>query len=530
MPDRGPGEDGAVPTLVVRGGRITGHGPSAGRVADVVVAGDRIVEWAGPLPAGVEVLDATGAYVSAGWIDSHTHVFGDIGVADPDTAGVLAGVTAVIDAGSSGSMTVDELFDIAEGCLTDVHAIVYLDRRGIADTGTIPTSRAEIPAVPIGELAQAIERHGERIVAVKTGIYADLGRAWTEVALASAALLERPAYFHIGNFPTHQGSDVGLMRHFFDALRPGDVVTHCYTPQAGGVLDEHGRLLAEVTAATGRGVVFDLGHSGGGFDVEVARRALDAGLRPTTVSSDVSLVNVRRRVRNLAHVMSKVWALGFDLDEVVAMVTEAPARHFGLGGGTLAAGAPADLAVFEASDGPVTFTDTSGNEFEGPGELRVRATVKAGRVIAADHDAVLSPRNLRFRLLEPPGAPSADDHDAAEVLDALAAALPLLPVDGEVVQAVLAHHAGRRSLGAHAAARAVRRAFADRNTGNQAGWLVAEECARAGQQAVADRLAAAAAALRAGANGTPAPAAQPTPSANGGRAVAEPTEIGSAAR
>ena len=41
----------------------------------------------------------------------------------------------------------------------------------------------------------------------------------------------------------------------YATLRPGDVITHCYTPQKPSIIDEQGRLLPEVRKAKERGVM-----------------------------------------------------------------------------------------------------------------------------------------------------------------------------------------------------------------------------------------------------------------------------------
>lgn len=488
-----------MPALVLRGGHVVDPLHGVDRVADVVVQDGRVLGLDVEVPDGATVLDARGCHVSPGWIDTHTHVFGDIGLDDPDTAGVLAGVTTLFDAGSSGSLTVDELLVRAARCRTDVRSVVYLDRRGIADTATIPTSVEDIPVVPIGELRRAVDAHGDRIVAVKTGIYADLGVGWVRLARAAAELIGRPLYVHIGNFSTHTTSDVDLMRELLDSLRPGDVVTHCYTAQPGNLLDERGALLPEALAAQGRGVVFDLGHSGAGFDIDVARTALAAGLAPETVSSDVAVINVRQRVKSLAHVMGKVWSLGFTLPELLTMVTAAPARVYGLPSGHLGAGAPADLTVFEVGP-PATYHDGDHEEYTGPGTLLPRWTVRLGQVVEARPEAVLAGGNIRFQVLDPPGAaqhPTTPDERVrlAELLDRLARCQADLPPDGEVVQLVLLHLAQELDLSVDVASTAVRRTFADRDSGNPPGWLLAEQRVRRGTPHVVDRLRAAAALL-----------------------------------
>ena len=474
--------------LVLSGGHVLDPANGVDRIADVVIADGVVLGLDVAVPAGARVMDVSGSHVTPGWIDGHTHVFGDIGLDDPDSAGVLAGVTTVVDAGSSGSLTIDEFMARSARCRTDVRAVLYLDRRGIADTATIPTRVEDLPAVPVGELRAAARRHGARVVAVKTGIYADLGTAWTTMALASAELVGLPLYVHIGNFSTHTSADVELMRDLLRRLRPGDVLTHCYTAAPGNLLDERGELLDEALEAAARGVVFDLGHSGAGFDPDVARVALAAGLRPTTVSSDVAVINVRHRVRSLAHVMGRVADLGVPLSELIEMVTDAPARVYGLPGGRLTPGAPADLTIVDID--PTASSDLRGTAV---GErFTVRATVRRGEVVLPEPDAAAAPANIRFRVLDAPPTVLRRDAAAARLLDRLADCLEDVPADGEVLQAIVAHLALQEQLAVDTAATTVRRAFADRASGNPPGWLLAELRVERGTSWVVDRLRAAA--------------------------------------
>ncbi|HEY4333311.1 MAG TPA: amidohydrolase family protein, partial [Ilumatobacteraceae bacterium] len=70
--------DGMGPTggaLLVRGGRVIDGTGSAGFAADVRVRDGLIVEVGADLqPQGEAVLDATGAVVTPGFIENHTHV------------------------------------------------------------------------------------------------------------------------------------------------------------------------------------------------------------------------------------------------------------------------------------------------------------------------------------------------------------------------------------------------------------------------------------------------------------------------
>ena len=121
---------------------------------------------------------------------------------------------------------------------------------------------------------------------------------------------------------------------------------------------QDGKLLPAALAAKKRGVIFDIGHGGGGFDYTIAK----AAIAPRVPARHP----LKRRACVLRHspampylpwVMSKLIGLGFTLPEVVSMATAAPVlvisripKH-----GTLQVGAPADLSILEIVDGPVSF-------------------------------------------------------------------------------------------------------------------------------------------------------------------------------
>jgi dihydroorotase len=179
---------------------------------------------------------------------------------------------------------------------------------------------------------------------------------------------------HIGNAP-------GDLSALLDLLRPGDVLTHAYSG-AGNNTVMNGRLLDAAKAAKQRGVVIDVGHGGGSFDYTVAEPAIQQGLVPDTISSDIHAISVNTPgMPFLPWVMSKFLNMGFPLEQVVAMTTTNPARLIGRVDklGTLQVGAPADVSVMEMVEQPTTFVDTRRNERQGQRFLRAVQTVRAGR-------------------------------------------------------------------------------------------------------------------------------------------------------
>ncbi len=77
--------------------------------------------------------------------------------------------------------------------------------------------------------------------------------------------------------------------------------------------------------------------------------------------------------------MAKLLAVGLSLDEVIAAATVAPARALGLSAGTLAVGAPADIAVFALSSSPHPLVDAHGAVRTAPLRLSNVATYVGGR-------------------------------------------------------------------------------------------------------------------------------------------------------
>ena len=131
---------------------------------------------------------------------------------------------------------------------------------------------------------------------------------------------------HIGGVATPQ-----LMAEILDTLRPGDILTHCFTgaPTPGGAFTnivQDGRVIPAALAAKQRGVLFDIGHGGGSFDFTVAEAAIAQGCPPDTISSDIHVVSGNTPgMPYLPWVMSKFFGLGFSLEQVVAMATSKPA-------------------------------------------------------------------------------------------------------------------------------------------------------------------------------------------------------------
>ena len=276
-------------------------------------------------------------------------------------------------------------------------------RRGIAPEkmkGLIDLI-ADIDYAQVDAAARAVGENADMVLGVKVrmseNVIARHGLEPLKRAIKACELSGVPAKImcHIGGV-----SDPALMSQILDLLRPGDVLTHCYSgaPNIAGMgtnIVQDGKLLPAALAAKKRGVVFDIGHGGGSFDYTIAEAAIAQGCLPDTISSDVHVFSGNTPgMPYLPWVMSKLIGLGFTLPEVVSMATAAPARVISRipKHGTLQVGAPADLSILEIVDGPVSFVDTRNNTRQGKVYLRPAGTVVAGVAFGRPYQAPFSVR------------------------------------------------------------------------------------------------------------------------------------------
>jgi len=249
--------------------------------------------------------------------------------------------------------------------------------------------------------ARAVAENADMVLGVKVrmseNVIARHGLEPLKRAIKACELSGVPAKImcHIGVV-----SDQALMSQILDLLRPGDVLTHCYSGapnNAGEVTNivQNGKLLPAALAAKKRGVIFDIGHGGGSFDYTIAEAAIAQACPPDTISSDIHVFSGNTPgMPYLPWVMSKLIGLGFTLPEVVSMTTAAPARVISRipKHGTLQIGAPADLSIMEVVEGPVAFVDTRNNTRQGKVYLRPAGTVVAGVAFGQPYQAPFSVR------------------------------------------------------------------------------------------------------------------------------------------
>lgn len=326
-------------------------------------------------------LNAAGCLTMPGFIDAHLHCnwLGNYIGLPADLACIPSGVTAAIDAGSSGVSNYRGLLRTLDGCLTRTKIMLHVSAGGQMMSTQFPENTD--PSVWNMDLfEQAFAHCGERIVGLKIRagreVLGDMGLRPIREAAKLAERFGTRLFVHATNPPAPMAELAAL-------LRPGDVMCHMYHG-TGHTIIRDGRVDPGIIEARKRGVVFDVSQGKFNFSLAVARIAIAEGFLPDSISTDLGMENWNNPLDfSLALCMSKHLALGMTLDDVVRCVTANAAMQFGRAGdlGTLATGTAADVTVAKLVDHAVTFQDIHGNVLRGDRMLLPLATVIGGQLL-----------------------------------------------------------------------------------------------------------------------------------------------------
>jgi len=371
--------------LLLKGGHVIDPSQDLRGVLDIAVENGKIAKVAASIPAAEarRVVDIPGKTVTPGLIDLHTHVFDGVAAngVHPDIAGVHAGVTTVVDAGSSGCATFGAFpRHILPKCETEVIPLLHICQTGLA---TNPDIIAE-SSIDLESTLRVAREHRGLIKGIKARMVSPaleiFGMEMPRLAKRAARESGVPLMVHIGD--TTKRYDPNVIRELLPLLEPGDIVTHLFTANPGGVLDANGKLVPEARELAARGVWLDTAHGRMNFGFNVGRRVLDQGVTPHCISTDLTIPGRANTVHSMVEIMARFLGMGFTLEQVIAMSTVNPARAIGEANrlGSLAVGRQADISVLDLRDGRWVVYDTLRDSMKIDKTVVPVLTVKRGRV------------------------------------------------------------------------------------------------------------------------------------------------------
>ena len=382
-----------TPELAITGGRVLDPANGIDRVATVGIRDGKITA-VGDVPTGPETktIDATGLLVTPGLVDIHVHVFH---TREPEGLSVIAdhhtfrsGVTTVADTGTAGANHFLHFKrTVIDQSKTRIFAFV-----NVVKSGMVGPSEHDPAEMDPEQAAGTVLAYPDICVGIKTAHYwtsepfDEIHTPWLSVdrGLEAARLCGKPLM--VDFFPRPERPYDELLRK----MSPGDIHTHVFAQQFP-VLDEQNRPNAFYADARERGIVFDLGHGAGSFWFRNAVPSFRNGFYPDSISTDLHKGSVNGPVFSMLATMSKMLAIGMDLEDVIEKSTVAPAREIGHPElGTLSPGRDADVALLRVDEGQFGFYDCARVRVTAPRALGCAMTIRAGEIVY-DENALSMP-------------------------------------------------------------------------------------------------------------------------------------------
>ena len=376
--------------ILLKGGYVIDPKNKIDGQMDVAVTNGKILQVARDIPAknAKKVIDVTGLYVTPGIIDMHVHVFNgtelDAYIADgltslpPDGFTFRAGVTTVVDAGSSGWKN----FRLFKKQTIDRSQTRILALLNIVGTGMVGRfEEQDLNDMNPQQTAHMIKKlFPDIIVGIKAAHYWG-GFAQVDLAVEAGNLANVPVMVDFGEHQPPNSIEALFMQH----LRPGDIFTHTfsYGPAVREtVVGENNKVKPFIFQAQKRGIIFDVGHGGGAFSWRQVLPSMQQGFQPDVISTDLHAESMNSAMKDMSNVMSKFLNIGMSLQDVITRSTLNPATVIKRTDiGNLSVGTEADIAVFSLIKGNFGFLDTRKTKLKGTQKLEAALTIRAGKIV-----------------------------------------------------------------------------------------------------------------------------------------------------
>ena len=344
-----------------------------------------------------QTIDVQGALICPGLVDLHVHCFAwltPFGL-HADDVGVNAGCTTIVDQGSVGAWTFGGFLEyVIRRSKSDVRCFLSINLAGALQGGMRGDVLHNPSMIDLGEQARVAKAYPQFVRGIKchgeSGALSNWGTTVLRSAVDAGDRTGLPLYCHTGElFPVNEGNRPAphdVLKQVVAVLRPGDTLAHVYSGAPDGIMAGHQQVPDVVFTALEKGLHFDIGY-GLNFRFDIARKMMAAGVLPNTISSDAhgafaGFYDDSELDYSLCGAMTRLWALGISLKEVIRRVTVNPARLLRDPEiGTLSAGTRADVTVLERLKENRVLTDSCGQKLTVDEQLVPRLVIRDGELI-----------------------------------------------------------------------------------------------------------------------------------------------------
>ncbi|HLZ09797.1 MAG TPA: amidohydrolase/deacetylase family metallohydrolase, partial [Chloroflexota bacterium] len=333
-----------------------------------------------PESHATRVIDVSDRFIIPGLVDLHVHAFwgSTFWGIDVDPVAARTGVTTSVDAGSAGAYNWRGFrhFHVERA---RSRLLAYLNISSIGVTHQT-YEHANLIYDDIGLAVETAAKNRDVIVGIKVRLDHNTtghnGTVPMDRSRLAADALGLPIMVHIGSSPPP-------LHDIISRMKPGDVLTHCFTGNTNKIVEPDETIRDDVKRAWDRGLILDVGHGAGSFSYPVAEAMLRQDLLPDCISTDIHVMSIKGPMFDMPTTLSKFLNLGMSLSEVVERATINPAKAIGRADelGSLAVGRAADVAVLELVEGNHEFKDVNLVPRQGSKRLFCLLSIMGGEIL-----------------------------------------------------------------------------------------------------------------------------------------------------
>lgn len=327
-------------------------------------------------------LNADGYFLSAGWIDSHAHIFGGGTEAGlyPDVSLIPMGITSVIDAGSCGFGNW-KIFkeNVVDKSIIDVYYSLNVSPCGQI-TGRYPENIAP-QYYDFDKLLNILNEDKIHARGIKLRFGAEVVNGDPEKLLDKVIDLANQLNCSLTIHVTNPACSMSIIA---DKLRAGDIMCHIYHGKGDTILEQNGDIKSNIIEARKRGVFFDSADARTNHSYPIMKKAMEKGFKPDIISTDLTNESIFGNMCwGLPIVLSKWLNLGLNLSEVIKSCTYTPAKIHQLnnGAGTLDNGSKANITIFKLIDKGFKMSNKLEESFEGKKMIIPQVTIIGGNIV-----------------------------------------------------------------------------------------------------------------------------------------------------